>query len=519
MDLIADLHIHSHFSRATSKNLTLPHLARWAQVKGVSIVATGDISHPGWLAEMREELEPAEEGLFRLKPEIAAAVAQEVPPACQAPVRFMLGGEISNIYKRHDAVRKVHNVIFAPTLELVERIQQELEKIGNIRSDGRPILGLDSRDLLEIVLDVDPACCLIPAHIWTPWFSMLGSKSGFDTVEECFGDLTSHIFALETGLSSDPPMNWRVCNLDRYTLVSNSDAHSPPKLAREATIFRCEPSYPALFDALRSGEPDVFGGTIEFFPEEGKYHLDGHRKCGICWEPPETLAHDLRCSVCGKPVTVGVMHRVEMLADRPASVPPPHPRPYTSLVPLPEVLGEILGVGAGSKRVARAYEDLLAKLGPELTILRELPLEEIAAAGGSRVAEAIGRMRRGEVVAQGGYDGEYGVIRIFAGNGSDTPQLGFFADPAPSPAPQQAAPSDDAAQAPAKSNSTPDESPDTQSDDKQPDDEPVQPTLFAAPPQKRHRRRRHPRQRPPTNGWRASTTTSGPRSPAWTITW
>ena len=436
MELVADLHTHSHYSRATSKDLTLPHLARWAQLKGVAIVATGDISHPGWLQELAAALEPAEDGLYRLKPEIAAAVAQDVPPACRAPVRFVLGGEISNIYKRHDAVRKVHNLIFAPTLELVARIQQALEKIGNIRADGRPILGLDSRDLLETVLDVDPACHLIPAHIWTPWFSMLGSKSGFATVEECFGDLTPHIFALETGLSSDPPMNWRVTNLDRYTLVSNSDAHSPQKLGREATLFRCEPTYAALFDALHSGAPEVFGGTLEFFPEEGKYHLDGHRKCGIVWEPPETLAHHLRCPVCGREVTVGVMHRVEALADRPAGAPPPHPRPYTNLIALPEVLGEVHGVGAGSRKVAQAYDSLLAKLGPELGILRQLPLEEIAAAGGSRVAEAIGRMRRGEVVAEGGYDGEYGVIRIFAAAGGDAPQLGFFA---PEPPPARAA--------------------------------------------------------------------------------
>lgn len=428
---IADLHIHSHYSRATSRDLTFEHLVRWAQLKGVQILGTGDIAHPGWLAEMHAKLEPAEEGLYRLKPEFAKQVAAQTPAACHNDVRFMLIGEISNIYKRHDAVRKVHNLISAPSLDVVAMIQQRLERIGNIRADGRPILGLDSRDLLEIILEIDPRCTLIPAHIWTPWFSMLGSKSGFDSVEECFGDLTGEIFALETGLSSDPPMNWRVSNLDRYTLISNSDAHSPQKLAREATILRCEPTYEAIINALRSGDEAHFGGTIEFFPEEGKYHLDGHRKCGVCWEPTTSIAHNLRCPVCGKEVTVGVMHRVEELADRPAGEAAPRATPYFSLVPLPEVLGEVHGVGAGSKRVQQEYEKLLAKVGPELTILRHAPLEDIAIAGGSRLAEAIGRIRRGEVIAQGGYDGEYGVVRIFAPGAAASemmPQLGLFAE-------------------------------------------------------------------------------------------
>lgn len=426
---IADFHIHSHYSRATSKDLTFEHLARWAQLKGVHLVGTGDIAHPGWLAEMREKLVPAEEGLYRLKDEIAAEVEAMVPPSCRNPVRFMLAGEISNIYKRHDAVRKVHNVIFAPSLDEVAAIQNALEKIGNIRSDGRPILGLDSRDLLEIILDIHPRCHLIPAHIWTPWFSMLGSKSGFDTVEQCFGDLTPHIFALETGLSSDPPMNWRVSNLDRYTLVSTSDAHSPQKLAREATIFHSELAYDAIFAALQTGD-ETFGGTLEFFPEEGKYHLDGHRKCNVRWEPSETKAHNGRCVVCGKPVTVGVMHRVDELADRPPGGKPARTHPFTSLVPLPEVLGEVHSMGPNSKRVQQAYENLLAKVGPELYILRHAPLEDIAAAGGDRVAEAVRRLRRGAIVAEGGYDGEYGVVRVFGPGTAPEPQLGLFGEAA-----------------------------------------------------------------------------------------
>lgn len=421
MHLVADLHIHSHYSRATSKDLTFEHLARWAQLKGVHVVGAGDIAHPGWLAEMRARLEPAEAGLYRIKDEFAAAVQAQTPPACRAPVRFLLAGEISNIYKKAGATRKVHHVVCAPDLDAVERLQARLERIGNIHSDGRPILGLPSHDLLELTLETDPRCHLIPAHIWTPWFGLLGSKSGYDSVEHCFDDLTPHIFALETGLSSDPPMNWRVSALDRYTLVSNSDAHSPQKLAREATLFDCELSYDALFDALRSGDPARFKGTIEFFPEEGKYHLDGHRACGVCWEPTETLAHGGLCPVCGKPVTVGVLHRIEQLADRPpldrgeGASRPPRAFPFQSVAPLPEVLAQVYGVGAGSKQVAHEYEKLLARLGPELRILLETPLEEIRQVGGERLAVGIGRMRRGEVDAQGGYDGEYGVIRLFSG--------------------------------------------------------------------------------------------------------
>ena len=433
MKLVADLHIHSHFSRATSPNLTFEHLTRWAQLKGIHVVGTGDIAHPGWLAEMREKLVPAEDGLFRLHDDLAAAVQGEVPPACHAPVRFLLGGEISNIYKRGGQTRKVHNVVFAPTFEAVERLQARLERIGNIRSDGRPILGLDSRDLLEIVLDTDPACHLIPAHIWTPWFSLLGSKSGFDSVAECFADLTPHIFALETGLSSDPPMNWRVSGLDRYTLVSNSDAHSPEKLGRETTLFDCELAYGALFAALhtssgREVEGKGYLGTVEFFPEEGKYHFDGHRACGIVWDPPTTRAHDEICPVCGKPVTVGVMHRVETLADRPEGFRPAGPRPFHSLIPLPELLGEVYGVGASSKQVQAEYFKLLVGLGAELGILRETPLDDITKIGGERLAEGIGRMRRGEVIAQPGYDGEFGVIRVFGGERVSRTQMGLFGE-------------------------------------------------------------------------------------------
>ncbi len=431
MKFVADFHIHSHFSRATSRNLTFEQLHKWAQLKGLQVVGTGDLTHPGWLQEMKERLEPAEEGLFRLKNEYAKAMKAEVFKACQRSVRFILSGEISSIYKKNEKTRKIHNVIFAPTFEAVEKIQAALEKIGNIRSDGRPILGLDSRNLLEIVLETDSQAYLIPAHIWTPWFSLFGSKSGFDTIEECFEDLTAHIFAVETGLSSDPPMNWRLSALDRYTLVSNSDAHSPQKLAREANLFDTELSYPAIFEALKTGDPETFLGTIEFFPEEGKYHYDGHRKCGVRWDPKTTLQHDGICSQCGKKVTVGVMHRVASLADREEGEKPTHVHPFHSVIPLPEVLAEGYGVNPNTKRVKQGYEALLTQLGAELAILQDIPLEDIERVGGTLFAEGVRRMRCGKIIAEAGYDGEFGAIKLFEKQERDSlsAQLGFFAAP------------------------------------------------------------------------------------------
>ena len=430
MKFVADFHIHSHYSRATSRELTFEHLHKWAQLKGVQVVGSGDLTHPGWLQEMREKLEPSEDGLFRLKDEIARAMQPEVFAACQQPVRFILSGEISNIYKKNDKTRKNHNVVFLPSFEAVEKFQNALEKIGNIRSDGRPILGLDARDLLEIVLDTDPQAYLIPAHIWTPWFSLFGSKSGFDSIEECFEDLMPHIFALETGLSSDPPMNWRLSALDRYTLVSNSDAHSPQKLAREANLFNTELSYSLIFEALKSGNPETFLGTIEFFPQEGKYHYDGHRKCGICWDPETTQQYNGICPVCGKKVTVGVMHRIVDLADRQEGEKPANAAPFYSLIPLPEILAEAHNVGSTSKRVQQSYEYLLTQLGSEVAILQDIPPEEIERIGGGLLAEGIRRMREGKVNAEAGYDGEYGVIKLFDDQErkSLTTQMGFFPD-------------------------------------------------------------------------------------------
>jgi len=411
MSFYADLHIHSRFSRATSRDCNLENLAYWARKKGLSVLGTGDFTHPEWVAEIRQNLAPAEPGLFRLRDELDRAVQARLDASCRGPVRFVLEVEISTIYKSRDKTRKVHHVIFVPDLESADRVTARLAQIGNLKSDGRPILGLDSRDLLEIVLESGAGSYLVPAHIWTPWFSALGSKSGFDSIDECYRDLAPHIFAVETGLSSDPPMNWRVSQLDRFRLISNSDAHSPRKLGREACVFETEPDYYAMRRALETGQG--YGGTVEFFPEEGKYHMDGHRKCGVCLAPEETRAQDGRCPVCGKLLTIGVMYRVEALADRAEGQTKPAALPYRSFIPLPEVLGEIEHVGSGSKRVARAYDALIAQLGPELHILEHADLEELRRAGGSPLAEAIGRMRARRVIRKPGFDGEYGVIRLF----------------------------------------------------------------------------------------------------------
>jgi DNA helicase II / ATP-dependent DNA helicase PcrA len=410
----ADLHVHSKYSRATSRDLDLEHLAYWACRKGIGVVATGDFTHPAWVAELKAKLVPAEPGLFRLQSEIERAMADKLPAACRTPLRFMLEVEISTIYKKGERTRKIHHLIYAPDFATVDRISARLGRIGNIASDGRPILGLDSRDLLEITLEASPDAYLVPAHIWTPWFAALGSQSGFDSITECYGDLAEHIFAVETGLSSDPPMNWRLSMLDRYRLTSNSDAHSPGKLGREATTFDCELDYFAIRRALETGRGYV--GTVEFFPDEGKYHLDGHRKCGVRLAPTETLKHGGRCPACGQPVTIGVEHRVETLADRSEAetVPPATAGEVSNLVPLPEVLSEITASGPATKTVEQNYNRAIATLGPELAILQSVPVEEISRAGSSLLAEAIARLRAGSVIREPGYDGEYGVIRLFA---------------------------------------------------------------------------------------------------------
>jgi DNA helicase-2/ATP-dependent DNA helicase PcrA len=408
----ADLHLHSKFSRATSSDLDLAHLQVWARKKGLRLVGTGDFTHPGWLAELERDLTPDGSGLFSLKDDLAEKLRHHAPKACDGPVSFILQAEISNIYKQGGKVRKVHNVVLMPDFDGVRRFNARLSAIGNLGSDGRPILGLDARDLLEIALECCPEAILIPAHIWTPWFSVLGSKSGFDSVEECYRDLAGHIRAVETGLSSDPPMNWRVSSLDKYFLVSNSDAHSPQKLARETTLFDCEVTWPAIRTALQTG--DGLWGTVEFFPEEGKYHLDGHRKCKTRLTPEETARHDGLCPVCGKGVTVGVLNRVAELADRPAGRRGASARQFRSLVGLDQVIAECLGLsGRGAVKVALTYEHLLDTLGPELFILAEAPLEEIERRGNAKLRQAIERVRTGQVWLEAGFDGEFGVVRVF----------------------------------------------------------------------------------------------------------
>jgi uncharacterized protein (TIGR00375 family) len=409
MKFIADLHIHSHFSRATSKTLTPEYLDYHAGLKGIKIVGTGDFTHPGWLAELKEKTEPDGNGLFKLKKEYRLA-----SPFGNNETRFLLTAEISNIYKRVGKVRKVHNVVLAPGFEEAEKINQKLKNLGgNLTSDGRPILGLDSRDLLEIVLECSENNYFIPAHIWTPWFSMLGSKSGFDSLEECFADLSPHIHTIETGLSTDPPMNWLCSFLDKVTLVSNSDAHSPDRLGRNANVFNTDLSYHSITEALQTGNPEKYLGTIDMFPQEGKYHYDGHRKCNVCWDPAETLRNKSICPVCGKPVTIGVMNRVIHLSDRENIESRPNKLPFRSIIPLKEMLAEIAGVGVKSKKVEAEYKQTLEKLGNELDILLEIPLEEIESKISETLAEAVRRMRNREIYIQEGFDGEYGVISVF----------------------------------------------------------------------------------------------------------
>src|SRR5215212_437418 len=393
MRFVADLHVHSRHSMACSRDADLEHLAWWAARKGIALIGTGDLVHPAWAAEIRDKLVPAEPGLFRLRPDLERAVLATLPASVQLSV------EISTIYKRGDRTRKVHHLLYAPDLGVAAELTRRLARIGNIASDGRPVLGLDSRDLLETLLDSGEGGYLVPAHVWTPWFAALGSKSGFDSVADCYADLAGHVFAVETGLSSDPAMNHRVSSLDSYRLVSNSDAHSPPALGREATVLDTELSYAGVRSALETGVG--LAGTLEFFPEEGKYHLDGHRGCEVRLEPAETRALGGRCPSCGKPVTVGVLHRVEALADRAAGLSPAGAPPWFCFVQLPQVLGEILGVGPRSKTVLAEVGRLVARFGPELVVLQDVPLDDLAseATGGSpALAEAVGRLRRGQVV-------------------------------------------------------------------------------------------------------------------------
>ncbi len=412
--IIADLHIHSKYSRATSKEMDVTALDRWARIKGINLLGTGDFTHPAYFAELREKLEPAGNGLFRLK---------DQPDS----VHFMLTAEVNNIYSDRGKTRRVHMLIFAPSFQVVEKISASLSEWGKIASDGRPILKISVKQLTKMILDISDECMLIPAHIWTPWYSLLGNQSGYSSIEEAFGEWTPHIRAVETGLSSDPAMNWRLSALDNVTLISNSDAHSPSKLGREANIFDCEMDYRAITEILRTKDRRRFLKTIEFFPEEGKYHYDGHRNCDVLFSPKETKDHQGCCPVCGKPVTVGVMHRVNSLADRADGFLPDQPIPYIRMVPLREIIAEALGIGAETVGVIREYERLIEIGGSEFLILLDLSNEELAVFVPEKILEGILRVREGNVQLRPGYDGLYGEVKIFGGhkNGEES-QIKLF---------------------------------------------------------------------------------------------
>ncbi|MFA4989598.1 MAG: endonuclease Q family protein [Candidatus Omnitrophota bacterium] len=412
MEFLADFHIHSKYSRATSRNMDIKNLSEWAKLKGITLIGTGDFTHHLWLEELKHTLEDCANGLYQYK-----------------GVNFILTAEVSSIYSKKGKTYRVHNVIIAPSFKSVDKINDRLSRLGNLASDGRPILGLDAAELARIVFDIDSDCMLIPGHIWTPWFSLFGSMSGFDKIEDCFEEQTPRIFALETGLSSDPAMNWRLSALDKFTLVSNSDSHSPQKIGREANVFNCDLDYPTIREVLKTKDKSRFLYTIEFFPEEGKYHFDGHRLCGVRLSPKETREHGGKCPKCGKPVTVGVVNRVEKLADRPEGFKPENAIPFKNLIPLEEIIADAKGVGKASLAVERDYRSCLAKFGTEFEILLRAPKEDLLKGLPLKVAEGVLRVREGRVNIQPGYDGEYGTISVF-GNAEPGPkneqQLNLF---------------------------------------------------------------------------------------------
>jgi uncharacterized protein (TIGR00375 family) len=414
MRFIADLHIHSKFSRATSRDMTFDNIAYWAKIKGLSLVASSDFTHPEWFFLTKEKLEPVGNGFFRLK-NILPPVNGYLKNFSVRPddVHFVLSTEISFIYSKKGKVRKVHLLLLAPDFESVEKINGRLSGLGNLRSDGRPILGLDARHFVRIVAELCPRCVVIPSHIWTPWFSLFGSNSGFDAIEECFEEMTPFIFALETGLSSDPPMNWRLTALDKYALVSNSDAHSPSRLGREANVFDTDYSFKGLVEAMRTRNPDKFLRTIEFFPEEGKYHYDGHRKCGVVFSPKESLLHKDLCPKCGKKLTIGVMHRVEELADREEGMRTPAKVPYKNLIPLNEIIAQAIEKTPECQTVWDIYFRLIREFGDEHRVLTEVSASDFAHIQMERVGQGIDRMRKGAVKIVPGHDGDYGRISLF----------------------------------------------------------------------------------------------------------
>ncbi len=403
MRIIADLHIHSPYARAVSKEMTLENLDIWAKLKGITVMGTGDFTHPQWMKEIKSQLEPAEAGLYQLKRKSSGT-------------RFMLTVEISSIYSKGGKTRRIHNLIFCPSIESAEKINKVLGFMGNIKSDGRPILGLDAKELAKIVFDIDERCMLVPAHAWTPWFSVFGSMSGFDSLQDCFEEYAPYIYAIETGLSSDPEMNWRVSGLDHIALISNSDSHSLHKIGREANVLDCKLSYNAICDAIKSHDPKQFLFTVEFFPEEGKYHYDGHRNCKFSSLPEQTKKLNNMCPVCGKKMTIGVMNRVDVLADRHLGKKSPFAIPFKRMVPLDEIIAESFGVGVASKKVKVAYDDLIRSVGTEFSILIDAKLSDLASVTTPEILEGIKRVREGKLHIEAGYDGEYGIVKIFEPN-------------------------------------------------------------------------------------------------------
>ncbi|NWF94399.1 MAG: DNA helicase UvrD [Syntrophaceae bacterium] len=400
MRFIADFHLHSKFSRATSKDMEVESLARWAKRKGISLLGTGDFTHPTYFAELRSKLVPMGNGLFELK-------------KGEKGVKFILTTEVSNIYTQDGKVRRIHNLIFVPSFEVAEAIASRLGNLGKLSSDGRPIFSFSAKELVKMILDISTDCMVIPAHAWTPWFSIFGANSGFDSIEECFGEMSRYIRAIETGLSSDPEMNWRLSALDSITLISNSDAHSPNRLGREANAFDCELDYREIVQTLQTKDRKRLLFTIEFFPEEGKYHYDGHRQCGVIFSPSQTKASSYLCPTCHKKLTVGVMHRVEELSDRPEGFIPKNAIPSIHLIPLEEVIAEGMGYRVGTKAVEAEYERLTERGGSEFRILLEATPDELASFVPPKILEGIVRMRQGKVSIIPGHDGVYGKISLF----------------------------------------------------------------------------------------------------------
>ncbi|MFA5076621.1 MAG: endonuclease Q family protein [Patescibacteria group bacterium] len=402
MQYIADLHIHSKYSRACSPLLTLENIAKYCVIKGVDLVGTADFTHPVWFAQMQENLVEDTPGIYKFK-------------GSRESTRFLISTEVSCIYSQGGKVRRLHIVVFAPSLEIAQKINQALSKIGNLNADGRPILGLSAKKLAEIVWEIDPECLIIPAHAWTPWFAIFGSKSGFDSLSECFEEYTDRIYAIETGLSSDPAMNWRLSFLDKITLISSSDAHSLPNIGREANVFNLgQLTYNEICAAIKSRDKKKFLYTIEFYPEEGMYHYDGHRDCGIVFTPVESKKHQNICPVCKKPLTVGVLNRVAELADRPEGFVPPNSIPFISLVELDKIIAESFNIKSRrSKAVQAEYDKMIKKGKNELNILLNLSYDELGKITTSRIVEGVKRMRECRLIIQPGYDGVYGKVEIF----------------------------------------------------------------------------------------------------------